>query len=85
MPLFEYRCNECKRKFSLLVGVTAKKEKQACPRCGSRKITKLISRISPVARGDDFDGDFGDSDLEDSDSDLGDDEDLGEDYGDDLD
>jgi putative FmdB family regulatory protein len=84
MPLYEYRCNQCKRKFSLLMGVTAKKEKQACPRCGSRRITKLISRISPVKREDDFDGDFGGSDLEDSDSDLGDEEDLGDDYDDDL-
>jgi putative FmdB family regulatory protein len=85
MPLFEYRCNECKRKFSLLVGVTAKKEKQVCPRCGSRKLAKLISRISPVVRADDSDGDFDGSDLDDSDSDLGDDEDLGGDYDDDLD
>jgi len=76
MPLYEYRCNECKRRFSLLVGVTAKKAKRACPRCGSRKMTKLISRIAPILR-DDVDGDLDDSDFE------GDDE-LGDDYGEDL-
>jgi putative FmdB family regulatory protein len=83
MPLFEYRCGECKRKFTLLVGMTAKKAKHVCPKCGSRKITKLISRIAPIVRGDDFDSDFGGDDMPDSDSDLGDDD--GGDYGDELD
>ena len=31
MPLYEYRCNKCSHKFSLLVGVTAEKVKKACP------------------------------------------------------
>jgi putative FmdB family regulatory protein len=84
MPLYEYRCDECKRKFSLLVGVTARKAKQQCPKCGSRKITKLISRISPVARGDEFDDDFDEGALDDSEGGLGDDDDLGGDYGDEL-
>ena len=71
MPLYEYRCNECTRRFTLLVGVTAEKTKRACPRCGSRKVTKLISRIAPIVR-DDFDSDLDDADL-------------GDEYGDDLD
>ncbi|MFB3881325.1 MAG: zinc ribbon domain-containing protein [Armatimonadota bacterium] len=83
MPLFEYRCDRCKGKFTLLVGVTAKKEKQVCPKCGSRKITKLISRVAAVVREGDFDSDFGGEDLPDSDDDLGDDD--GGDYDDDLD
>ncbi len=84
MPLYEYRCEECKRKFSLLVGVTKVKAKQACPRCGSRKLTKLISRISPVVRGEEFDKDFSDNDLGGDGGDLGDDEDFGGDYGEEL-
>lgn len=52
MPLFEYRCQECQRKFSLLVGMTAEQKAQACPRCGSPQIRKLISRFS-VARTED--------------------------------
>jgi putative FmdB family regulatory protein len=73
VPLYEYRCNECDRRFSLLVGMTAKKPKRQCPRCGSRKATKLISRIAPIVResdsgddfddmGDDFDDEYGDLD-----------------------
>jgi len=79
MPLYEYRCNECSREFTLLVGVTATKAKRACPKCGSRKITKLISRPSPLARGGGFDGDLSESDLDAVEGDLGDDDFGGDD------
>lgn len=52
MPLFEYRCEDCKRKFTLLVGMTAEGASQACPRCGSAQIRKLISRFT-LARSED--------------------------------
>jgi putative FmdB family regulatory protein len=59
MPLFEYRCDKCGKRFTFLVGVTADKSKPSCPKCGGRKITKLISRIARVGRSkDDFDGDM---------------------------
>lgn len=85
MPLYEYRCDKCKRKFSLLEGVTAKKAKRACPKCGSRKLTKLISRIAPIVREEDLDDDFGD-DFDDDyeDSEFGDDGDNGDDWDDDF-
>jgi putative FmdB family regulatory protein len=76
MPLYEYRCNQCGRRFTLLVGMTATKPKRACPRCGSRKLSKLISRIAAIGREDELD-DLGDSEFEGGD-------DLGDDYGDDL-
>jgi putative FmdB family regulatory protein len=75
MPLYEYRCRKCDRKFALLVGVTAQKQGRACPHCGSRQLTKLISRIAPVARDDDFDTDEFDDDFKD-DGDLDDYDDL---------
>ena len=78
MPLYEYRCRECERRFTLLVGVTAAKAKRACPKCGSRKLTKLISRIAPVVRQEDFGGDFDDADL-------GPDDEFRDDGGDDYD
>src|SRR5438270_11556122 len=52
MPLFEYRCEECRRRFTLLVGMTAQTVEQACPRCGGARIRKLISRFA-VARSED--------------------------------
>lgn len=40
MPLYEYECENCKRKFELLVSVNSKI--QYCPVCG-HKLKKLIS------------------------------------------
>lgn len=74
MPLFEYRCKECGRRFSLLVGMTAEKPRLQCPKCGSRKATKLISQIARVPRADDDDFD-----------DLGPDDDFDEGMDDDFD
>ena len=48
MPLFEGRCDDCKRRFTLLVGMTAQAVEQACPRGGTH-LRKLISRFA-VAR-----------------------------------
>ncbi len=62
MPLYEYRCKECSRRYTLLVGMTAKKPRRECPRCGSRRATKLMSRIASIVRSDDVDDDFGDMD-----------------------
>lgn len=60
MPLFEYRCEECKRKFTLLVGMVAEGPKQQCPRCGSVQIRKLISRFAIARTEDDILDDMAD-------------------------
>ncbi len=52
MPLFEYRCEECRRRFTLLVGMVAQTAPQQCPRCGSARLNKLVSRFA-VARSED--------------------------------
>ncbi len=48
MPLFEYRCGECNKKFTLLIGMTADSPEPACPRCGSAAVNKLVSRFSRI-------------------------------------
>jgi putative FmdB family regulatory protein len=45
MPVFEYRCCDCNKKFSILVGMTADSRNPACPKCNSTNLTKLISRF----------------------------------------
>ncbi|MFA0759057.1 MAG: hypothetical protein PVTTEEND_000147 [Candidatus Fervidibacter sp.] len=45
MPLYEFRCNQCGKVFTFLVGVVANNTDPYCPRCGSIQLTKLISRI----------------------------------------
>ncbi|MBC8102063.1 MAG: zinc ribbon domain-containing protein [Cytophagales bacterium] len=47
MPIFEFRCSHCGRKFSALVGVVAGANAPVCPKCGaSEGLTKLVSRFA---------------------------------------
>ena len=45
MPLFEFRCRQCSKRFTALVGVVARSKAPACPACGSGDLTKLMSRF----------------------------------------
>jgi len=40
MPLFEYECPACGKRFELLVRADTR---PACPGCGSKKLEKLLS------------------------------------------
>lgn len=40
MPMFEYRCEECGRRFETFVTATRRPE---CPQCGSHDLQKLVS------------------------------------------
>lgn len=52
MPIFEYRCEDCSKKFSALVGMTADSAEPQCPKCRSSNIRKLISRFQRVRNED---------------------------------
>jgi len=53
MPVFEFRCQDCKKRFSLLIGMTAEKHDEKCPHCSSSNIAKLVSRFSRLRSEDD--------------------------------
>ena len=47
MPLYEYRCQECRRRSTVLVrSVASQAADPSCEHCGSGKMTRLISRFS---------------------------------------
>ena len=46
MPIYEFRCQECGKKFSALVGMTAEPDEEKCPFCSSVKVNKLVSRVA---------------------------------------
>lgn len=50
MPIYEYRCNDCRRRVSVLWRTFAEVEGSApqCPRCGSTNLTRLVSRVAVV-------------------------------------
>jgi len=52
MPIYEYRCLECGRKFSVFWRSLSAVDDKAvrCERCGSRRVMRLVSRVR-VLRG----------------------------------
>jgi putative FmdB family regulatory protein len=53
VPVYEYRCRDCKRKFQTLVGVVAAPDDTQCPHCGSLETSKLVSRFARARSEDD--------------------------------
>jgi putative FmdB family regulatory protein len=45
MPLFDYLCNDCGHRFTLLFGVVADDDQEICPKCGSKAIVRVPSRV----------------------------------------
>ena len=52
MPIYDYRCEACNRRISLLFQTFAAAENAACPHCGSRELSRLITRFA-VKRSED--------------------------------
>src|SRR3990172_2971620 len=46
MPIYEYRCLRCNRRFALLVRGFSFDGPVSCERCGSHEVTRLISTFS---------------------------------------
>lgn len=48
MPIYEYRCTDCRKKFEMLI-LRAKEESAIrCPHCSSVKMKRLISRFASI-------------------------------------
>jgi putative FmdB family regulatory protein len=46
MPLFEYKCSDCRSKFEILHKSANNIENVECPECHSVKVKKLLSAFS---------------------------------------
>ena len=53
MPIYEYRCKTCNKKFSALIGMTAETDQESCPNCGGSETNRLISRFARLRTEDD--------------------------------
>ena len=95
MPIYEYECQGCRRRVSLLVRSLAGYTSPRCPRCGSAELSRLMSRFAMVKSEDARLESLGDpsqyGDLDENDPKsvarfmkrMG--QEMGEDLGDDLD
>jgi putative FmdB family regulatory protein len=43
MPIYEYGCDACGKRFELFLRSTSRAEGPTCPHCGSTKVHKSIS------------------------------------------
>lgn len=88
MPLYEYRCEDCGKKFDLIASIAEKEAglHPVCPKCGSKDCRQVFGRVTVLtsSKSGEFDDDLPD--------DAGDSDDLGMDEmadtdagGDDLD
>lgn len=53
MPIFEFRCRACGKRFSALIGMTAEADDTRCPNCGAIDADKLVSRFARYRNEDD--------------------------------
>jgi len=95
VPIYEYDCQSCHRRVSMLIRSLASTGAPRCPRCGSGELTRLMSRFATPKSEDARleaaadPSQFGDLDENDPGSvarfvkRMG--EEMGEDLGDDLD
>lgn len=54
MPLYEYRCKSCSKKFELFAHIMAEPENKECPHCKGKDVERLISRVSFVRSEEDL-------------------------------
>jgi len=60
MPIYEYRCTDCGRKTTVLTLRVSEQVEPKCERCGSGRLTRLMSRFALVRSEDDRLDDLGD-------------------------
>jgi putative FmdB family regulatory protein len=46
MPIYEYRCRKCGKKFSVLTLRVSERVSASCPKCGGRGVDRLMSRFA---------------------------------------
>ncbi len=48
VPIYEYECQGCRRRVSLLIRTLRPAEAPRCPRCNSAELSRLMSRFATV-------------------------------------
>ncbi len=48
MPIYEYKCDKCNKKFEMLV---MGKDRPACPDCNSATVTRVMSACGFISKG----------------------------------
>ena len=66
MPIYEFRCEDCRKRSSVFTRTVSDEVNATCDHCGSSKTSRLFSRVA-VHRGGSGDNGFNESSLADVD------------------
>ncbi|MBI2001340.1 MAG: zinc ribbon domain-containing protein [candidate division NC10 bacterium] len=53
MPIYEYHCEDCRRRVSILIRSISNPGRPTCPRCGGHRLERLMSRFARLRSEDD--------------------------------
>ena len=56
MPIYEYRCQSCNRKFSVFFRSFSETSEPSCSHCGGENPTRIISQVAVITSWNDFMG-----------------------------
>ena len=45
MPIYEYKCDKCGKEFEMMTISMSEKVNAVCPKCKSKKTSKMMSRF----------------------------------------
>lgn len=45
MPIYEFQCDKCKKQFEVVTLSMNEKPKASCPKCKSKKASKIVSKV----------------------------------------
>src|SRR5262245_2196589 len=62
MPIYEYLCSKCRKKFETL-SLSTTPELPSCPRCGENAVERVFSRFAAVGTSKSQSDDFSDGSL----------------------
>lgn len=51
MPIYEYECEKCRRVLNFLVRNVKEHKSPVCPKCGHKKMRRVLSRFAAVRKG----------------------------------
>lgn len=54
MPIYEYKCSSCGKKFEKLVGMLSSESKLKCPFCGNENVSQIISKFRSARKQEDI-------------------------------
>jgi len=64
MPVYEYRCNDCRRRVSLYIRGFSESPEPVCTNCGGKNLTRLFSTFARLKTDKDvYESILSDSDL----------------------